>query len=151
MLPPAPQSHKVIPKKTYRSPSYYRRQVRRKAERENRSDSLEESSLADKAKEEETAEEAISSVDDNEMDDSVLIEEEEIAEEADTCVDDEVDECALISQDYSVTDKMELDENEETVEMLSKPSVDVSLELDSIVRQSQENRDRWEKFNAFPP
>ena len=44
------------------------------------------------------------------MDESILIEEEEIAEEADNCVDDEMDECALISQDYSVTDKMQLRE-----------------------------------------
>ena len=65
----------------------------------------------------------------------------------------------MVDQDVSVTavevidGDIELndDGHETSVEDLDEPSDDISLKLDSVIRQSQKSRHLWEKFNALPP
>ena len=67
----------------------------------------------------------------------------------------------MVDQDVSVTavevidGDIELndDGHETSVEDLDEDesSDDISLKLDSVIRQSQKSRHLWEKFNALPP
>ena len=36
-------------------------------------------------------------------------------------------------------------------EVLEKPKEDLSLQLSSIIRESQKNRELWDKFHTLPP
>ena len=49
-------------------------------------------------------------------------------------------------------DDMELSEKTvESEEVKEKSTDQISLELDSLIRQSKENRERWDEFYALPP
>ena len=117
--------------KKYRSPSYYRRQVRRKAERDANSQSSKEDSLAEQANEHESADETETS-------------EDEIDNSAQVTKDGNVS--AGVKQESEVNDRSEDDD-----EVLQKPNEDLSLQLDNMIRESQKNRDLWDKFHTLPP
>ena len=118
-----------------RSPSYYRRQARCKAERENRSEVIKLRSslpLADETKEE-------------------VIDESEIS-------DGDVIEDALATRDRNVTgaEIMEEDEVEDTNHEAEKvfeeeSNDDVCEQLESMIKESKKNRHFWDKFHSLPP
>ena len=77
--------------------------------------------------------------------------------EVGTSDDGVMDESTLLDKDNSdtdveVMDDMELSEKTvESEEVTEKSTDQISLELDSLIRQSKENRERWDEFNALPP
>ena len=134
ILPPTPKSptDATATSRKYRSPAYYRRQARRKAARQAQCEA-EESSVAVEACQVDNTNE-VGTSDDGVMDESTLMDK-----------DDSV-------TDVEVMDDMELSEKTvESEEVTEKSTDQISLELDSLIRQSKENRERWDKFNALPP
>ena len=126
VLPPVPKSPIVAPGKRYRSPSYYRRQARRKAEREVLGESFEARSVADEAN---------------------------IAGKAET---EKMDEKAVEAKEENVSDVDvidEMDSNDSVIHSEAEEVLEEDLreQLNSIIRQSQENRDIWDKFHTLPP
>ena len=131
--------------KTHRSPSYYRRQARRRADKEAQilSDNS-SSSVAGQATQEvnedvvikeETEVRDSDAVDDVAcMDDETTDDEDEEGEETEVMMEVER---GKISQ----TNKVETDE----------PLCGISMQLDHMIKQSQKNRDLWDKFGALPP
>ena len=128
--PPIPKLPSVPASKVYRSPSYYRRQVRRKAERE----AGRESSSTDKAKIEETPKMAKTCIEEDKGDDTAK-------DDSDSNVEDTI----------GVMSNGRMEETEEVIVDTDDDDDDLSLQLQSIIKQSQENRDLWEKSKVLPP
>ena len=138
--PSEPSSPSLIARKIYRSPSYFRRQLRRKAEREAK----ESASSA-----------ALAVADINEKETAVVIS-NEVAEMPESTTDDSVADCeaAEFEQNDSVNVSQEIDtstddENLEPVEV-DQPQEDLGLQLENLIQQSQKNRELWDKSNGLP-
>ena len=141
-VPPPPMSPSatgVGRRKSYRSPSYYRRQARRRAEREAQIVDGSKSPLADQAI--------------NEIDVEADAEKESDSAVVEDATD--IDEESMGSEDEVETD-VDIEVKQIQLEQKSKlksmdPEPCISTELDTLIQQSQKNRVLWEKFGALPP
>ena len=136
-LPPPLKSPVVTARKTYRSPSYHRRQLKRKAERESKGTLTLENSLSHIAEEATTDILEEVNVGDEVQREEESIEVKESADDSGTDVEDET---------------IDTERSEEIEEVSEEESVDdLSQQLDRMIRESQNNRNLWEKFSALPP
>ena len=142
--PSEPSSPSLIARKIYRSPSYFRRQLRRKAEREAKESASSAALAVADTNEKETAEKA------------VVVISNEVAEMPESTTDDSVADCeaAEFEQNDSVNVSQEIDtstddENLEPVEV-DQPQEDLGLQLENLIQQSQKNRELWDKSNGLP-
>ena len=144
MPPPtlSPAAH-VNPSKIRRSPSYFRRQVRRRAIREAHTiDVTSASSAAEEATAQVVAEEVAFQ---NCMKSAAVDDGTDINEETEEDTEKEDEETEVVAE---IDQGMLYQKNSmEAIE----PDICLSMELDSLIRQSEKNRDLWEKFGALPP
>ena len=140
VLPSPPLSPSpVAASKLHRSPSYYRRQARRKAEREIRAcneNSVQPIAVADQAMQETRAEDENLDI----IESAVFDSDEEVGE---SMTGIEVEAEAVSNEDSAVQTTI-------VDQVKDDDEVDISVQLDSIIRQSQLNRDLWEKYNSLP-
>ena len=114
-----------------RSPSYYRRQARRKAKREVVSGCTEVKSLLPLADEAEA--DILKDV--GNIDDDVDEIEGSVVTDAESSEDDEVE-----------------DNNEEAEKVfVDEVNQDVCVKLETMIRESKKNRYLWDKLNSLPP
>ena len=130
MLPPPP----LVTSKSYRSPSYYRRQARRRAKREDQCLNENSLSLAGQATEEAATEDETES---STVDDVTCLNDKTADSE------DEKNEVVIKVEKENMIQSSKLNTD--------VPDDGIGKQLDSLIRQSRKNRDLWEKFGALPP
>ena len=139
-MPPPSSSQFVVASKLHRSPSYYRRLARRKAKREACVD--DEKSMPPKADQDQIMQNAV------EADNYNAVKESTHSTVVDSDASEDDIENELGERDAVMADVIEVDS---VGTVVSNADADIGAQLDSIIRQSQTNRDLWDKFNALPP
>ena len=134
VLPPPP----LVTSKSYRSPSYYRRQARRRAKREDQCLNENSLSLAGQATEEAAEEAATEDETESSIVDDVTWLNDETADS-----EDEKNEVEIKVEKENMIQSSKLNTD--------VPDDGIGKQLDSLIRQSRKNRDLWEKFGALPP